>query len=153
MAEPSLNHVRVMQQFLRYVVAGGAAFVLDFATLAFVVEHLGLHYLVGATLGFVVGSAACYALSVAWVFDERRFSNRVHEAVAFVAIGIAALGVNNATMWTLVEGLGASYAWAKICAAAIVMVFNFALRRAAVFSRDSLALPSGEPLAQGARAK
>jgi putative flippase GtrA len=87
------------------------------------------------------------------VFDERRFSNRVHEAVAFVAIGIAALGVNNVTMWTLVEGLGASYAWAKICAAGIVMVFNFALRRAAVFSRDSLALPSGEPVAQGVRAK
>lgn len=153
MAESSLGHVRVMQQFLRYVVAGGAAFVLDFATLAFVVEHLGSHYLVGATLGFAVGSATCYALSVAWVFDERRFTNRVHEAVAFVAIGIAALGVNNATMWTLVEGLGASYAWAKICAAAIVMVFNFALRRAAVFSGDSLALPSGEPVAQGARAK
>jgi putative flippase GtrA len=142
-----------MQQFLRYVVAGGAAFVLDFATLAFVVEHLRLHYLIGATLGFAVGSATCYALSVAWVFDERRFANRVHEAVAFVAIGIAALGVNNAAMWTLVEGLGVSYAWAKICAAAIVMVFNFALRRAAVFSRDSLALPSGDPVAQGARAK
>ena len=153
MAERTSDPIRAMQQFLRYVVAGGAAFVLDFAALTFGVERLGLHYLAAATLGFIVGSAVCYALSVTWVFEERRFESRVQEGTVFVGIGIAALAFNNVAMWIFVDGFGVSYAWAKPFAAGLVMVFNFVVRRIAVFSSAHIVLPTEQPAPQGARAR
>jgi len=149
MSEP----IRLIQQFLRYIVAGGAAFVLDFAVLTFAVEQMGLHYLAAATLGFMVGSAVCYALSVMWVFEKRRFESRVQEGTVFVGIGIAALAFNNVTMWIFVDGFGVSYAWAKPFAAGLVMIFNFGVRRVLVFSSGPIVLPINQPAPRGARAR
>jgi putative flippase GtrA len=153
MAEKMSEPFRAMQQFLRYIVAGGAAFVLDFAALTFGVEQMGLHYLAAATLGFIVGSAVCYTLSVTWVFEERRFESRLQEGTVFVGIGIAALAFNNVAMWFLVDGVGVSYAWAKPVAAGLVMIFNFGVRRVAVFSSGRILLPTDQAAPQGARAR
>ncbi len=87
------------------------------------------------------------------MFDERRFANPVHEMTVFIAIGVAALAINNATMWLLVEAFAISYAWAKVTAAGVVMVFNFGLRRFAVFSEAPLGLAAEAPVAQMVRIK
>jgi putative flippase GtrA len=143
----------LLRQFFRYAVAGGVAFVIDFAVLTFAVEQLDLHYLVAATAGFVAGCGTCYLVCVTWVFNEHRFDNRLHEAIVFALIGVAALGVNNVTMYILVDFAGVWYAFAKILTAGVVLLFNFGARRVAVFTRTPLVVASGEVAAQVARAK
>ena len=109
----------------------------DFATLVAAVQLLHLHYLVAATLGFLVGVAVCYVLSLRWAFAEHSYQNRKLEIVLFAAIGVIGVVLNNFVMWGLVEFAHASYPTAKVFAAALVLVFNFTTRRSCPLERSA----------------
>jgi putative flippase GtrA len=126
--------VRIGRQLVRYVAAGGIASATDFATLVLAVQLFHVHYLVAATLGFLVGSVVCYALSVRWAFDEHAYGSRTLEIALFVAIGVVGVALNNFVMWGLVEHAHVNYAAAKLVAAGFVLLFNFAARRTILFS-------------------
>ena len=87
------------RQFIRYLGAGGLSFAVDFACLYFLTEHVGIHYLLSASLAFCVGLTTNYLLCLAWVFDFRRMPNRWHEFMVFGAIGFTGLLLNNLLLW------------------------------------------------------
>lgn len=124
----------VWREFRRYFLVGGLAFLVDGAVLAGMVELLGIHYLVGATAGFIVGAFVNYWLSVHWVFSERTLSNQGLELGLFILIGLIGLGLNDALMWLFTDWLGLYYLLSKIMAAALVFIYNFAVRRALLFT-------------------
>lgn len=135
--QPSLDAVtisRTMRQFVRYGVVGGLAFVVDFSALFLFTESLGLHYLVSASLAFLLGMVTNYLLCIAWIFDYRALSNRAHEFALFFAIGIAGLLLNNGLMFILTEFLEYHYLLSKAGAAVLILMFNFSLRRSLLFS-------------------
>lgn len=121
-------------QFFRYFVVGGGAFVVDFMVLYLLTEFAHLHYLLSASLAFLVGTAVNYSLSVTWVFDHRSVDNRVHEFAIFAVIGIIGLAFNAALMWFFTEQVGFHYLGSKIVAAALILLFNFGARKALLFS-------------------
>ncbi|MDE6493657.1 MAG: GtrA family protein [Bacteroidales bacterium] len=75
-------------QFFRYVFVGGTAFVADFGSLYLLTEYIGLHYLLSATIAFVIGLAVNYFLSTLWVFQARNVSNPYMEFLFFALIGV-----------------------------------------------------------------
>jgi len=50
-------------QLLRYTFVGGLAFIVDLGSLFALTEFAGLHYLVSASLSFLLGLATNYTLS------------------------------------------------------------------------------------------
>lgn len=124
----------ILRQFLQYILVGGIAFVVDFSVLFVLTDKVGLHYLTSATVAFLVGLLVNYALCVAWVFDVRAFSNRGHEFVIFSSIGIAGLILNNGLMYAFTDLAGLHYLLSKLVAAGLILIFNFALRRAILFT-------------------
>jgi putative flippase GtrA len=132
-----LRKVSIDARLLRYVGAGGLAFVVDYATLLGLTELLDVHYLISATGGFLLGSVVCYALSVLWVFDEHRYQSRSTELMLFVAIGICGLCLNNLLIWAGTEGVGLPYQFSKLLAAGGVLFFNYTTRRVVLFSAQS----------------
>jgi putative flippase GtrA len=126
--------LRSGRQLVRYAAAGGIAFVADFGTLVLAVQLLHMHYLVAATLGFLVGSLVCYPLSLRWASDEHSYGSRTLEVALFVAIGVVGVALNNFVMWGLVEHGQVNYAVAKVVATGFVLVFNFTARRSILFS-------------------
>jgi putative flippase GtrA len=131
---PNLKHTRLVRQFISYVGVGGTAFAVDFGCLFVLTSLAGMHYLVSATLAFLLGLATNYLLCILWVFDYRRMSNRLHEFTVFGAIGIAGLILNNITLYLLTDLVGIHYLVSKAIAAAFILVFNFSLRRWMLFS-------------------
>lgn len=126
---------KILYQFGQYILVGGTAFIVDFSTLYLLTEKLGFHYLVSATLGFLLGLAANYALCIAWVFDVRVLRrNWVQEFTVFGLIGIAGLGLNTLILSFLTEVARVHYLASKLVAAAVILLFNFSLRRWALFS-------------------
>jgi putative flippase GtrA len=123
----------MLRQFVRYVVVGGLAFVVDFSVLFLLTEELGLHYLVSASIAFLLGIVTNYLLCIAWIFDYRALNNRAHEFALFFAIGIAGLLLNNLLMFILTEFLDCHYLLSKAGAAALILIFNFSLRRSLLF--------------------
>lgn len=122
------------RQFIRYLYVGGLSFLVDFACLYYLTEHIGMHYLISATLAFSLGLTTSYLLCLAWVFDFRRMPNRWHEFMVFSAIGLFGLVLNNLLLWLLTEHAGLYYLVSKIIATAAILFFNFSLRRWLLFS-------------------
>lgn len=122
------------REFLRYVGVGGVAFIADFALLA-TLALAGLHYLPAALLAFFLGSWVNYQLSVRWVFTYRAVNIRSAEFGLFLLVGIITLGLSLALMALLVEGMAMQVLLAKCVTAAFTLVFNFAGRRALLFTR------------------
>ena len=134
------------RQFIRYLGVGGLSFVADFACLYFLTEHVGIHYLLSASLAFCVGLTINYLLCLAWVFDFRRMPNRWHEFMVFSAIGFAGLLLNNLLLWLLTEHAGLYYLASKMVATAAILFFNFSLRRWLLFSPPQAAATAMEIL-------
>lgn len=134
------------RQFIRYLGVGGLSFVADFACLYFLTEHVGIHYLISASLSFCIGLATSYLLCLAWVFDFRRMPNRWHEFMVFSAIGFAGLLLNNLLLWLLTEHAGLYYLASKMVATAAILFFNFSLRRWLLFSPPQAAATAMEIL-------
>jgi len=121
-------------EFVRYIGVGGVAFIADFALLA-VLVLAGLHYLVAALLAFLLGTWVNYRLSVRWVFVYRAIETRSAEFGLFLLVGVTTLGLSLALMALLVERLEMHVLLAKCVATVFTLVFNFAGRRALLFTR------------------
>ena len=121
----------------RYVAAAALALALDFGTYVGLIRLLDVHYLVAAPVGFSLGLALMYALSVRWVFRERRLADARVEFAVFAAIGVVGLLLNQLVIWFGVEKAGLGYETAKLVSAAIVFGFNFGCRKLVLFTRYS----------------
>lgn len=121
------------REFIRYLFAGGGAFLLDYACLFILVEYVGLHYLIAASAAFLIGLTFTYLLSVFWVFDHRSCDSWLQEFSIFAAIGIVGLIANAMLIWMLTEVVGFHYLISKAGAAGLIFVLNFAVRRLLLF--------------------
>ena len=120
----------IFKSFCKYLVAGGAGFVLDFGTLYLCFNILGVHYLISAILGFIVGLVFVYISSNKWVFGERQLGDRqVLEFTLFAMIGVVGLGLTVLFMWLFVDALGIYPLIAKLITTGLVLIWNFGARK------------------------
>ncbi|MES9855398.1 MAG: GtrA family protein [Sedimenticola sp.] len=121
-------------QLFRYTLVGGLAFVVDFSTLYLLTEYAGLHYLLSATVGFLIGLVVNYLISVQWIFHQRRFAKRSVEFTIYGWIGVIGIGLNLAIMWLLTEQMQLHYLGSKAVSAVVVFLWNFFARKRALFA-------------------
>ena len=124
---------KLLVQFVRYFFVGGFAFVVDFGLLYILTEYAGLHYLLSATLSFIVGLLVNYIISCIWVFNNSKFKSRIVEFLFFAAIGVVGLGLNDFFIWLFTGCIGTHYMFSKIVATALVYLWNFFARKYLVF--------------------
>ena len=121
-------------EFARYFAVSGVGFVVDFISLAALVELAALPLLIANSISFTLGMIAVYLGSVLWVFDRRRLASARSEFVIFCAIGVAVLAVNHAALIGAVDWLGVPYYIAKVIAAGASFVANFVIRKVVLFT-------------------
>ena len=63
-------------QLFRYGFVGGLAFLVDYGTMVLLTEFAGMHYLLAATISFILGLITNYLLSITWVFNQHKLNNR-----------------------------------------------------------------------------
>jgi putative flippase GtrA len=137
---------QIFHETWKYFLVSLAALAVDYGLLVGLTSGLHVYYLVSAAVGFSAGLVLNYALSVAFVFRERRLQSRPREFVGFMLIGVAGLALNEALMKAFVETAGLGYALAKIPATGVGFTFNFVARRFILFSKAQRPLrPSTVP--------
>lgn len=114
-------------QFFRYIFVGGFSAIADAGTLFIFTSGFGVHYLLSATLGFLVGTIVNYTLSVIWIFQTT--GRRKTEIILFTLIGAGGLCLNLLILWVLVSKLGVFYMLAKLVSVSLVLIWSFCLRR------------------------
>lgn len=119
----------ILPQFIKYFGAALVGFIFDFGILIIATSVLGLHYLIGATCGFIVGLIVVYILSSRYVFGESKLKNKNYEIIIFALIGVVGLLILNSLMWIFTSVLGILYIVSKIIATVVVYAWNFFARR------------------------
>lgn len=123
----------VRDEFYRYIVAGGFAFVCDAGTLYSLTQYLHINYLISAAVGFTLGTVVNYLLSRTWVFERRTLQNTSAEITIFTLIGAGGLGLNELILWFFQAKLGIFYLYAKGVSGVTVFMWNFGARKLALF--------------------
>ena len=126
-------------QLFRYGFVGGLAFLVDYGTMVLLTEFAGMHYLLAATISFILGLITNYLLSITWVFNQHKLNNRWVEFLLFAFIGVVGLGLNDAIMFLCTERCGIHYTLSKIIATAIVFFWNFLARKLILFKQSQRA--------------
>ena len=132
-----------LREFLLYFAASAAALALDTAVFSLSLR-LGVHLALAACLGFSLGLMLVYTISTRFVFSQHRLADSRNEFALFALIGAAGLLLTEALLWLLVMQLGMAPLAAKLTSAGGVFLFNFALRKALLFTARAKAL-SAQP--------
>lgn len=125
----------VLRESARYFGASAVALAVDFGAYSGLIRLAGVDYLVAAPIGFLLGLATVYLLSIRWVFSQRRLSNARAEFAVFASVGIAGMALNQIIVYAGVALLGLVPEIAKLLSAAVVFCFNFTSRKLLLFTR------------------
>ena len=72
-------------------------------------------------------------MSIFWIFNQRRFNNRVAEFLGFALIGIVGLVLTYFIMRIFTNSLQINYLLAKIVSTIIVTLWNFLAKKYFLF--------------------
>jgi len=112
---------KLLAQIMKFGVVGVIATVIDFGIMNLLHYGLGLNILIANTSGFVISLIFNYVASMKYVFAHKEGMSRRREFIIFVVLSVIGLA--------LAAGLGLEANIAKICATALVMVYNFVTRK------------------------
>ncbi len=107
----------------KYAVVGFTGAVVDFGLLYILTEYIGWHYLLSATVSFIFAASVNYNLNRTWTFKSK--GKKRKQLPIFFIIATMGIIINNNILYVGVEYFALYYLWAKVFAAAIVMVWNF----------------------------
>ncbi len=118
-------------QFLRYFFVGGTSSVIDLLVFIVLIEYVGLHYLIAAFFGYMIGLIWNYILCIVWVFESKH--SRTKEIVLVVLVTLGGLLWTELLLYFFVEFIHIIPIIAKIIVLWIVLLWNFGMRRHYVF--------------------
>jgi putative flippase GtrA len=122
-------------EFNKYIVAGLAAFLVDYSVLLILTEWLGIHYLVSNICSYMSGLLVAYFLNIRWVFRYRKYERRTRKEFSiFVLIVLIGLSFSEGVIFLLVEELALPYHYAKIVSVGAIFVFNFVAKKHFLFT-------------------
>lgn len=119
---------KLLAQIMKFGVVGVVATVIDFGIMNLLHYGLGLNILIANTSGFIVSLIFNYVASMKYVFAHKEGMSR-REFIIFVVLSVIGLALNDGIVLALNAGLGLEANIAKICATALVMVYNFVTRK------------------------
>ncbi len=142
-------------QFFRFIFVGGIATVVDVLAVTFSYEMLGFKnldlprfdfdvgLLLAGTIGFVLGLAVNYFISIIWVFRNQNL-NRVKEFLSFAVIGVFGLVIKLIVMVLLERyvfdisvflfGVIPMVTVVSMIATLVAFVWNFVARKFILYS-------------------
>lgn len=118
-------------EIIRFCLVGAATFGLDYSSLYFCTEIVGMNYLPSAAFSFTVAVVINYVLCLKFVFTGQKQQNR-KSLLFFILASIVGLGLNQFCMWFLVEHIGLYYLLAKLVATGIVTLWNYVAKKKAI---------------------
>jgi putative flippase GtrA len=121
-------------EFLRYLIVGGGAFVVDYGTLLLLTKIAGVNYLISATIAFLLGTFVNYLGSISFVFTQRAMMNIHLERLLFITIGALGLVINDGMMYLLTGVMLIDVTFSKLITQAVVLLWNYLARKKLLFT-------------------
>ena len=125
----------LVRKFWLYFAVGGICAILDWALFALFLYGADLHYLVAATISFVIATGINYVLSAKYVFEVGRRSRGEQFVLVYFASGVGIL-INLVVLSGLIEFVGFHPLLAKLVGTGSTLGLNFTSRYYWIFAGD-----------------
>ncbi|HEX2947188.1 MAG TPA: GtrA family protein [Clostridia bacterium] len=136
-----MNKNKLLQEFGRYILVGGTAFIVDMSLLYIFKNYVfhdftywGVYF--STAIGFIGGLVYNYILSLTFVFTSAKEQNKgknVGAFVVFLLIGVSGLLLTELGMYAGVQLIGIHYLITKVLVAGFVLIWNYGLRKILLF--------------------
>lgn len=127
----------LLVQVPRALCVSALAAVLDIGLLITLVETVGWHPLLAATVSYLAGGVLQYILCSLWVFGHSP-ENAPLGFVFFTVLSLVGLIITWCTLAVLYDFANVNYAAAKILALGLAFLWNFTSRKYFLFQADGL---------------
>jgi putative flippase GtrA len=135
------DYKSLIAEFIRYLLVGGLAFLVDFCVLVLfnrilLPDSLPFRLYVATAAGFLAGLVFNYIFSLLFVFHSAKDSSKGRSAAAFLIftlIGAVGLGLTELGMYLGVDVLYVNYMLVKIVVTGIVLLWNYLGRKILIF--------------------
>jgi dolichol-phosphate mannosyltransferase len=113
--------------FVKFCTVGATGTMVNLAVLYTTVEFFLIHYMIGATLAFVVAVTSNYIFNKFWTFkyEAKKTIDTAYSYGVFVGVSVIGLGINLIALYFLVEFFNIWYIFAQILAIIVAMSWNF----------------------------
>jgi putative flippase GtrA len=122
---------RILVQFGRYALSGGAAVATHLAVLVILIELADSPPILASVLGFACATLVNYALQHSFVFS--RFRDHGSYFPRYLAVTLGTMTLNTLLFWTLSSGLGIHYLASQAITIGVIVPINFMLNRSFTF--------------------
>lgn len=125
------------QQLLKYLIAGGTAFAVDYFGFILLFYALGLPIIASNTLSFLAGFFTSFFFNRGWTFkaDKKYKWAAHHQLAAYLLLSLANLLASNLIVYALHLIMPAVIG--KFIAAGMIACWNFIIFRAVIFKVDT----------------
>lgn len=124
----------LLLKFVKFGVVGCSGMIVDFGVTYLLKEKAKLNKFLSNSAGFVLAATNNYIWNRLWTFHSKNEDIPV-EYLSFFIISLIGLGINNLTIYLLADRLKWNFYFSKLCATAVVMVWNFTMNLLVTFNR------------------
>jgi dolichol-phosphate mannosyltransferase len=111
-------------QLAKFGVVGLSGYVVNLVVYAFLLKQVGLHYLVAASVSFLVAATNNYIWNRLWTFRHQR-GHVAYQGLRFLIVAVLAYGANLILLTGLIEVVGVDKIVAQAIAIVLVTPLNF----------------------------
>ena len=127
------NRPKTWVSFLRAQLASFTATAVDFLTVIFLTEVLGIWYVASNAIGAFAGTVVNFIIGRYWVFVSTE-RNITHQALRYGLVSIGSLILNTGGVYLITEYFQINYIYSKIFVSIFIGVFyNFVLQKIYVY--------------------
>lgn len=119
-------------QVIRFIVVGGASFLIEFCLFTFLIDVVDIKYTHANLPAMAVAILFNYFLTRWFVFDSARYNQR-KTFVLFLTFTLMGVVLNQFLLWFMVEQLIINIKISKVLTVASVAVFNYFTKKHFVF--------------------
>lgn len=125
-------YTELIVKLIRFCVVGFSGMIVDFGTTWTLKEKVKANKYLANTTGFILAATSNYILNRIWTFKSQNEQVAI-EFASFITISVVGLGINNLILFLLTDKLHWNFYVSKLCAIAVVTLWNFGLNYLVTF--------------------
>jgi putative flippase GtrA len=111
-------------KFIKFGIVGVSGVLVDFGFTFLCKEIIKIPKYIANAIGFTIAASSNYYLNRIWTFHSHNPEVAI-EYSKFIFISLIGLGINTLILWILVSKYKKNFYISKLCAIAVVTIWNF----------------------------
>ena len=125
-----------IESFIKYILVGGIAFIVDILIFYSLVTFVGLGYFVASIISFLIGVFANYKLARSYVFNCDKSINKGVEIIGVYIVSGVAVIIHQFVIYILVDSFKIDIYTSKVMSSIVVILWSYYARKKFIYKSE-----------------